>query len=536
MDEDGRGVDIGARAAIQVARLERRDRVAHRIAQPEAVGDPGVRQLAAFDAGVAAGGDDHALRVEQQHVRIDGVQAVDVRERLARGGGVHRREHGRGRPPAAVVGALVEVAIEHVHRQASQEAGLAEQAGRHGGQQLRRRALEHVLGLAAGDGDLLQQRTGECVGLGGLVDAAVPHHAVEAALDLAGTHGHVEQARREDVLAGEVDPQRVLRVVAERQLHRRQRHGRPARPRIALVRLAAALRREVRDAAQAHGRGAGTQAQPVPGRQARGVVGHHDAAVAVDERQHLVVRREPLEDHGRLALEVEHQRQHADRAAALLDAPCVGQGPLAVAEVGGLVALDMAALATQRALDDGRRRTAGEAVDQARQHAAVGREQHDVAIDRVARGIGAQALAQGREHRRVVGDTGVDDGRIGREEADVGGALEQVAREHVHRDLRLVAQRVVGQREHLLGQADEQLARELAEARAHLAHVGLEVGQVGEQRQRVPRAAERGERLAMVVDGMHVARERRHVVGEGDAFVRRHGVGVGCGRPRSSWG
>ncbi len=85
-----------------------------------------------------------------------------------------------------------------------------------------------------------------------------------------------------------------------------------------------------------------------------------------------------------------------------------------------------------------------------------------------------------------------------------------------------MAQRALGQREHLLGQAGEQLAREVAEARPHLAHVGLEVGQVREQRQRVPGAAQRGERLAVVIDGVHVARERRHVVGEGDAFVRRH--------------
>jgi len=139
--------------------------------------------------------------------------------------------------------------------------------------------------------------------------------------------------------------------------------------------------------------------------------------------------------------------------------------------------------------------------------------------------------------RGLFGDAGLDDGRVGGQEADVGGALEQVAREHVDGDLRLVAQRLAGQLQPLLGQAHEQLAGELAEARADLAHVGLQVGQVRQQGQRVPGAAQRGKRLAVVVDGMHVARERRHVVGEGDAFVRRHGVGLRCGRraTRRGW-
>ncbi len=459
-----------------------------------------------------------------------------MRQRLARGGRVHRREHGRRRPPAAVVGAFVEVAVQHVHRQVGQEARLAQQARGHGGEQLRRRALEHVLGPAPGRGDLFQQRTGECVGLVGLVDAAVPHHAVEPALDLARAHRHVQQALGEDVLAGEVDLRRRVDVLAEGELHRRQRHGGPARARVALVGLAVALRHQVGDAAQPQRRVAGAQGQQVARRQPRGIARDDDALPRIDEGQHLVARGEPLEDHGGLALEVEHQREHAHRAAVALDAPGVGEGGVAAAEVGGRVRLDVAALGARRGAHQRRRGTPVEAVDQARQHLAVRRHQHDIAVDGVACGIGTQALAQGREHGRVVRDAGVDDGRIGGQEADVGRALEQVAREHVDGDLRLVAQRLLGQLVHLLGQAHQQFARQLAEARADLAHVGLEVGQVREQGQRVPGAAQCRERLAVVVDGMHVARERRHVVGEGDAFVRRHWGGCGSRRPDESRG
>ena len=90
-----------------------------------------------------------------QHVRGLVAQRC-VRAALGVAGREQLAQHGRQRPPAAVVGALVQVAIQHIDQQLRERLAVAQPRAEHGVVQVADGLGEDVVGARAGLANLLQ--------------------------------------------------------------------------------------------------------------------------------------------------------------------------------------------------------------------------------------------------------------------------------------------------------------------------------------------------------------------------------------------
>ncbi len=147
---------------------------------------------------------------------------------------------------------------------------------------------------------------------------------------------------------------------------------------------------------------------------------------------------------------------------------------------------------------------------QARAQLALGVEQHDVAVDRVLAGVGAQALFDARSQRGLGPLQVPGHAHVGGEEADVGRALEQVAHQHVDADLGAGAEVVDAVLQRLRHQALQKFVRQRGEVAACLRKVVARGGARGQGRQRgqqgelVPGAFDEAQLLALALDAGHV--------------------------------
>ena len=135
------------------------------------------------------------MRVEQNDAVVDGIQTVDVLQDVcddfARGstGGEVVAQCGCECPPAAIVGAFVEIPIENLGGERSQQARIVQDGGDDGLLQIGDRLLECGLCPSPRIADLPQQHACELdrrVRAQGEADVAIPYGAIELALNLLG--------------------------------------------------------------------------------------------------------------------------------------------------------------------------------------------------------------------------------------------------------------------------------------------------------------------------------------------------------------
>ncbi len=221
-----------------------------------------------------------------------------------------------------------------------------------------------------------------------------------------------------------------------------------------------------------------------------------------------------------LVLEPEAEAEDAEhRAVGVGDAESIDQRPLAVRDKVRLTKrLDVAGLRLDGGADErvvARHRRY--ALVEAGENIALRIEQDDVGVNRIFTDVFPESLAQGCNRGGAVGlianvaQKGADV-LVTREEADIGGPLEQVPDQDVDRDLRLGAGFLETLLQRLPPELVEQASSELAEGPARAAHVGSGAGQLAEQAQVVP------DRLQMLQDPAVFFR-RGHV--RNDAFQVR---------------
>jgi hypothetical protein len=141
-------------------------------------------------------GLDHALGVEHHQTAVDRVEAVDVLQHRRHGRtprlpvvpGQGLAQHRRQGPPAAVVGALVEVAVEDVAHQPAQLLGPLAPARQRGVADVLDGLLHPGAGAHAGLGHLAQHgvEPQAVVMLAARHQAAVPDHPAQVAVDRIG--------------------------------------------------------------------------------------------------------------------------------------------------------------------------------------------------------------------------------------------------------------------------------------------------------------------------------------------------------------
>jgi hypothetical protein len=190
-------------------------------------------------------------------------------------------------------------------------------------------------------------------------------------------------------------------------------------------------------------------------------------------------------------------------------------------EVGRAEILDIRALRRQGFMQQRMPGLFGDMAGETRANAPLGIEQNDIAIDGVfgdvfgKAGLNSHAL-------RACRDQELAHVCVGGEKADIGGAFEQVAHQNIDAVLRLGAQF----REHFLSrfkaQMIEQLGAELLEGFAGARHLRRAAGQLAEQGQCVPRRLQASERLAIILDTVHVSDESDERLVDLDILVNRH--------------
>src|SRR5450830_243433 len=205
-DHDGFVVEIADGGVINVSVLAvvqgGRSKLAHVIlllrAQRQDVFEAVFIDAAAqHGRGVVAGaGDDAAIAVVDEDARIYGVKTVDVGQDI--GHLVHRRlvlfglrqrtaQFRRQRPPAAIVGAFIQVAVEQVDQQAGGEFGVAHTRYQHGLIEVVDRLCEQFVAAVSGLADLVEDglELEHFAALAGSHDLAVPDDALDG---LGGSH------------------------------------------------------------------------------------------------------------------------------------------------------------------------------------------------------------------------------------------------------------------------------------------------------------------------------------------------------------
>nr|GEU28536.1 hypothetical protein [Tanacetum cinerariifolium] len=468
---DRRMVDKSGRAVVQGGRRKRFGIVIEVAAQRAHAAERLGVELPAQRRLVARGGHDAPAAVVHEQARVHRVQAVDVRQHGAHGGRFIARRLGEAapqlggeRPPAAVVGAFVQVAVQHIDQQLRRQLRFADASGQHGLIQILDRARKQRVAAFAGLGDLVEDGielvhpgAGRVV-VGGAGDLAVPDDALDGAGGARDRAHQLVQRRAEclrvrqqtlDQVLGHA-AQRVGPVLAERQVQRHHQLRLPARGAgIALVAVGAEGAHQVFASAE-HQRARGAvrvdrhlHAGRYPQR-----IGAADHAVVGVEQQHvgalrrIAVRRE---DGVHLLFEIEAQAQHPGRLARARMAHAVRvheRARFAGPQVGGAEGFEIAVggqrLRQQRVAAPGHRR--GHVG--LHQYPAFQVEQQDFVVHGVLVAVGGEPLARGVEVVIVAGHEAAQVG-IGGQKAHVGRALEQVAHQDVDRIARLRAQ--VGQ-------------------------------------------------------------------------------------------
>ncbi len=491
---------------------------------------------------------DHApVRVEQHDARVDGVERIDVLQHGERGtriaafaAGQRSDQHAVQRPPAAIVGPFVEIAREQLDGEGGHELAVLEHRRYGRFVQLADRALEHVLRLAAHVADLPQQRLGERDvrgGAGGETHAAVPHGAVEIALNRIGLARNLAQAGREDGgIAADVGERlgaalKVARAILgfERPLHRNHHMAAPRRARVTLIRLRAACDREIFATGKAHDATVDTRRRrhARAGRNLIRVRARDHLIAIVDERQHAPIRvvAQPVEDPAAFVFELEAQAQHRDGVAFVGDPMRIDQRPARIRhQVARCERFDVRRAARKRCADERvLRELRGLAARQLRQQFSVRRDQHHVVVD----GILGHVLRQPALDRfpgHLKGTNGpfgffptfanhgleggcvpakLGDGVVRGQEAHVGRALEQVADEDVDRHLGAC---FAGEHGFLVGfgaQMGHQVGGKGLEGLPGAAEVGAVIAQMGKQGKVVPCPLEGSETLPVLDHGRH---------------------------------
>ena len=225
---DCRAVDVCRLAIVEVADGEFRHRVTLAVGQGEGRPEPGSLQRLAGQVAVSriGNGKNPPRAVEQDQVAINGIELVDAAQHLgqvllltavARQQACHFLAKRRiERPPAAIVGSFIKVAIHDVDSQFRLYATVEQQGREHGTVEIVRRFGEHVAGTDAGAADLAQQHLGESGALRSTrlprePDVTVPYRAIQFALDCRGAQWDVAQDRAETMRGGEHTVDEIVR-------------------------------------------------------------------------------------------------------------------------------------------------------------------------------------------------------------------------------------------------------------------------------------------------------------------------------------
>ncbi|MCR5868751.1 hypothetical protein [Aquincola sp. J276] len=396
--------------------------------------------------------------------------------------------------------------------------------------------VEHAAQAFAGQAHLAQQRAGEGgaghAGLAALAQPAVPQQPGQAALDLLRLRADGLQLGIEQALGVDVAGQPLQRRGAgggggrvgvggrclEGQIAGHQRQRAPAGAAIALV---------------AAGRGPGGdevaagEAQPVLAvagqrrahRQQPGVGAGHHRALAVQQHDGAGFRgrAQLTEDAAHLVVEAEGEAQHADQRAGLAADGMGIQQPRSAAQQRQQARMLHVAAAAQGLGQPGcfTGAGAGQAVVQPGQHVALRRQHDDVVVDRILGHVLAEAPFQRLPPAGVEGACGallhmVAQHAVGGQEADVGGALEQVAHQDVdgHLGPRLQPVAQVGQRAG--GQRVQQRVAQRLEGASGIADVGHGAAHLPQQGQRVPHGLQALQVLAVFLHRLHAGHQAGH--------------------------
>ncbi len=443
---DRRAVDVSRPTLIQMRRAERRHRIGLVAAQRQNARDPFFVERRAFEVAAVFGRnrDDASLVIEDDQIRIDGVEPVD---RLQNGAdrlpvrlGERRcrqklGESRRQGPPPAIVGALVEIAVHDVDGEGRMKLIVMQERRHDRLVQIGDRALKDVLGLGAGIADFGEQRFRESRRIGPraalcgllLLEIAVPHRAVQFALNMLGLGGNgahvvVEQfGRMDDALDHRrIDAGKHFRRARGEGMRQRHHHvAVPARTAIALIGL-----RRSRDGEVFHGSEADDAIFGVEHRLELGAErnmklvggGKHGAGLVENGDDGPVLLADQIgENQLGFVLEAKAQAHHAEQSAVMIGhAVGIDQRPLLSAhEIAGAKALDIG----RRRFDGGADRRIGarcdaDAVVVTRQHIALRIEHDDIGIDRVFADILAEAFAERRKFFALAA-------RVAQEGADV---------------------------------------------------------------------------------------------------------------------
>ena len=365
--------------------------------------------------------------------------------------------------------------------------------------QLGDRAVEKRGGEAAGLADLVEHRMHRIAG-GALCigKLAVPDHAGQPVLHGAGLGDDLLQALVVDVdLAGFVSctsctsagraGRRGRASVAECGVEPNQRHRRPGQAVVALVAPRAAGLGKVVLAAVVEDGGAGIElgaVEHLAERKFSRLVARDDAPARVDEdERHAALRvLQIAEEQRQLRAQVEAQHDGATRHTLRRDdAVRVDEHVTRVGEeIARAVALDPAALGHRIRPPSRWRKARIVARHQAQQRAGLVVQQDDVVVDAVLRAVldqaGRQPCAQHIGIARLRRTNECNERAIGRDEAHIGGALEEVAGEDVDRHLRLRGEITLPIGEVRGGNALDQFGGQCTERRAGAAQHGEKAG------------------------------------------------------------
>ena len=372
-------------------------------------------------------------------MRQDGVELLQVGGRRV-GLGQGATQFGGHGPPAAVVGALVQVAVEQVHHQAGGEVGRFQVGGEGRVVQVADGARKQLVAACAVVTDLGQHRfeLAQIALVAGGHHFTVPDHAAHGVgrlddfVERRAERGGVRQQAFGDGFVELL--QDAGADLGEGHVQGHHHLALPARGAgVALVALrGVGLRQVFAPAVDAQFGLAGAVHGHAHAARDPGLIGTGQHAVVAVEQQDVVacvVAVAGLEDAAHFVFEAEDQAEHPDDLLGLRVQHALGVdqgGAGAGTQVGGAEGFHVG-LAGQRGGDqwvaaafDGRERVdVGE-------HGTLGVQQDDLLVDGVLVTVGTQALhgtvAVGAQAGDVLAQLAV-----GGQEADVGGALVEVA-------------------------------------------------------------------------------------------------------------
>ena len=240
----------------------------------------------------------------------------------------------------------------------------------------------------------------------------------------------------------------------------------------------------------------------------------------VEDREHIPVHRVAQlgEDSCKLVLEPEAQTQYTQRTITFGNAERVHQRALAIGQqIEMPISLDVSVAGRQCFMDESIvARGDSYILSETREHFAPWRQQDHILIHGILGDILAEALFQllasaseillarpaGGMFARLTQE--VADIGVGAQKADVGRALVQIAHHDVDGDLSFGPQCQQCLAMRLGRESVDQLAGEYFERLARTAHVRGVAAEMREQGERVPRALQRRESSAVLLDGRHV--------------------------------